>query len=109
MQYIAVRIAKVGNPTVALEGELRLDDGNNRPKGALIKHKKDHQAIASINSNTQGQWIIFDVGEDNLDVNTPHWLILFRKGDTNNTYTWYHDNGNNEINAYSTDGVNWMV
>lgn len=38
LQYIAVRIAKVGNPTVALEGELRLDDGNNRPKGALIKH-----------------------------------------------------------------------
>ncbi|MEM4277732.1 MAG: hypothetical protein QXG53_01365, partial [Candidatus Nitrosocaldus sp.] len=110
LQYIAVRIAKVGNPTVALEGELRLDDGNNRPKGALIKaFRKDHQAVASINSNTQGQWIIFDVGEDNLDVNTPHWLILFKKGDTNNTYAWYHDNGSNGINAYSSDGINWVV
>lgn len=110
LQYIAVRVAKVGNPTLALEGELRLDDGNNRPKGALIKaFRKDHQAVASMNSNAQGQWVIFDVGEDNLDVNTSHWLILSKKGDTNNTYAWYHDNSSNGVNAYSSDGVNWVV
>jgi len=111
LQYIAVRIAKVNNSiNIPLEGELRLDDGNNRPKGALIKaFRKDHQSISATLATGNGQWVLFDVGEENLDVNTPHWLILYKKDDSNSTYVWYHDNSNNGINAYSNDGVTWIV
>lgn len=111
LQYIAVRVAKVGdNLTLPLEGELRLDDGNNRPKGALIKaFRKDYQAISANVGLGNGQWVLFDVGEENLDVSTPHWLILYKKGEPNNTYAWYHDNSTNGVNARSTDGAFWIV
>jgi hypothetical protein len=111
LQYIAVRVAKVGDDlTLPLEGELRLDDGNNRPKGALIKaFRKDYQAINAKVGSSNGQWVLFDVGEENLDVNTPHWLILYKKGYANSTYAWYHDNSTIGVNARSSDGVSWIV
>ncbi|MFN3621367.1 MAG: hypothetical protein ACK4TI_00590, partial [Nitrososphaerales archaeon] len=37
------------------------------------------------------------------------WLVLYKTGDSSNTYRWYSDASTNKTDAYSTDGLNWTV
>lgn len=97
---IAIYVDKVGYPPSPLSGELRYDQ--NGPYGPVIR------AFELSASRVASGWHIIDTSTA-VTRGQKVWLILYKTGDVNNTYRWYSDGSSNKTDAYSEDGLNWVV
>ena len=97
---IAVYVDKVGHPTSPLQGELRYDA--NGPYGPVIR------TFELSASRVGSGWHILDTSCE-VTRGQLCWLILYKTGDLENTYRWYSDGASDKKDAYSSDGLNWVV
>ena len=97
---IALYVDKVGHPPSPLSGELRYDQSG--PYGPVIR------AFELSSSRVGSGWHIIDTSAT-VTKGQKVWLILYKTGDASNTYRWYSDGSSDKTDAYSTDGLDWVV
>lgn len=100
---VAVRVEKVGTPTVALRVELR-EDISNTPNGSVVAVSEKLPGSISASAD----WHYFPVNQ-NLNTKQNYWIIINPTGDASNYYRWRKDALTANVNADSADGAAWTV
>jgi len=103
---IAVRLSKVGSPTVDPVLELWEEVSSTPTFGTNLKNV----SIARTAVATTANWHLFSLSEQ-LNTKANYWIVMRKNGDVSNHFRWHHDNVDNNpaISATSTDGLTWTL
>ncbi|MEM3386281.1 MAG: hypothetical protein QXN08_01215 [Nitrososphaerales archaeon] len=105
LRMIALFLEKQGVPTEPISGQI-VQDLDGKPRGQKI----DYFTITPSDVGEEGypSWVAIPLQSD-VEAGKQYWITLAKCGTETSTYRWYHNNSNEDIHAYSSDGEEWIV